>query len=100
MLEARLKTSQKRVSFPGDICQLISQSLHEQFPEAAKGGKFVVEGWIFPSEMILRTGYLPNGQLRQRNFEASLDFQPLKEKTVDRIQVLTTACLAFMASHF
>jgi hypothetical protein len=46
-----------------------------QFKAEAKRGEFVVEGRIYPQELVMRVGYLENGRLKQVNFEASVDLK-------------------------
>jgi hypothetical protein len=50
----------------------------------ASRGTFKVEGRIFPSEILLRVGYLENGRLKQSNLEVSIDFKP-KDDVVAKI---------------
>lgn len=87
-MEPRLKTSTKWSPFPEELCQLAASSLHDRFdPDYdTEKAQFVVQGRIYQEEILGRFGLNIVGQLKQPNFEISLDFDPEKEKALDLIQ--------------
>ncbi len=80
----RLKNSKKWTAFPPELTAQIGTSFGSQFKVESKQGTFKVEGRIFPSEILLRVGYLENGRLKQSNLEVSIDFKP-KDDVVAKI---------------
>lgn len=87
-MDARLKTSTKWTPFPDELNQQIQDVMNASFEDYDLGGKFVVEGAIFPEEMVLRIGLTKANQLRQDNLEASIDYSGDADKAVDKIHVL------------
>ncbi|MCC6138664.1 MAG: hypothetical protein IT287_08520 [Bdellovibrionaceae bacterium] len=75
-MDPRLKTSTKWTPFPLELSAQIADVMTESFADYDLGGKFVVEGAIFPQELLLRIGLQQSGKLRQDNFEASLEYVP------------------------
>src|ERR1700677_1818331 len=92
----RLKSSVKWTDLPKELCAQIREVFEENFTAAAKNGRFVVSGRIYPHELCFRAGYLENGRLRQANFEVSLDFNAAKQNAFEQIQV----CVDCAASMF
>lgn len=100
-MDPRLKTSTKWTPFPVELSAQIAEVLVESFADYDLGGKFVVEGAIYPQELLLRIGLHKPGRLRQDNFEASLEYVPevadlenedpeakTPSKTIDLIHVM------------
>jgi hypothetical protein len=69
----RLATSRQWTTLPADFLKKVRAVFEGQFPIETDNGEFIVEGRIYPSEIIVRVGYLENGRLKQVNFEASMD---------------------------
>ena len=44
-----------------------------------------VDGWIYPEEVILQVGFLPEGKIAQSNFEASIDYSSKQIDAFDKI---------------
>jgi hypothetical protein len=87
-MQARLKTSQQWTPFPEELCQLCVDVLSERFCEeyGLENSQFVVEGRIFNNEILGRFGLKIQGQLKQPNFEISMDFDGEKDKALPMIQ--------------
>lgn len=81
-MEPRRSKSAKSTQLPRDYANQVIAVLKDTFADEVKSGKFIVEGRIFPDEILLRMGFLENGRLRQKNFEISLDFNGGKDDTV------------------
>lgn len=71
--DPRLNSSKQWTEIPKEFTSKVAEVFRRQFGIEAQHGKFMVEGRIYPEEMILRVGYLEEGRLRQLNFEASMD---------------------------
>lgn len=90
-MRPRLPSSTKWTGFPPEFAQQIEEIFKQGFKEALKNGKLVVEGRIYPEEIVLRVGYLENGRLKQANFEVSMDLPAGDEKTLDLIHTCMDA---------
>lgn len=73
-MQPRLSTSLHWTPFPQDFSDKVIQVFSENFSQQASQGEFVVDGRIYPQEILVRIGYVPKGRLRQMNFEASMEF--------------------------
>ncbi len=84
-MEPRLPSSKMWTSLPEDYIKQIQEAFAESFPSQASQGQFVVEGRLYPEEILLRAGYLPNNQLKQSNFEISLAYKKGKDDVIQLI---------------
>ncbi len=89
-MEPRLKTSKKWTPYPAELLGQIREVVEVFFADYEVGdGKFMIEGEIYPEEILLRIGISRPGQLRQDNFEASLQYDSQKDKSMDLINIMT-----------
>ncbi len=86
-MEPRLKTSTQWTPFPEEFTAQIIEVAEDHYSDYEKQGRqFTAEGRIYGNEILLRLGLkAAKGLLRQDNFEASLQFDPKKEKAIDQI---------------
>ncbi len=84
----RLKSSTQWSPFPAELCELTAAVLTERFSEEydTEGAVFAVEGFIFQEEIIGRYGLRLQGQIKQYNFEVSMDYDAEKDKPLELIQ--------------
>lgn len=61
---------------PREFREKASQVFAQNFREESKDGEFLIDGRIYPGEIIMRAGYVEKGRLKQTNFEVSLDHSP------------------------
>jgi hypothetical protein len=80
---ASSRTSGKWTILPADFTLKVQKVFAEQFQTQSTQGEFVVEGRVYPEEVIIRVGYLENGRLKQVNFEASMDIPKLETDAND-----------------
>lgn len=101
-MQARLKTSKKWTQFPQEFIEQISAVFNDNFDEYLDQGKIVIEGRIYPNEILFRAGYLENGKLRQSNFEASVDYdaQSDQESVLKKIHLCVDASASMMMEYF
>ncbi|MGZ3795617.1 MAG: hypothetical protein ACXVB1_04595, partial [Pseudobdellovibrionaceae bacterium] len=99
-MQPRLKTSKKWTSFPKEYVEQIQAVFYENFLEPLAGNKLIVEGRIYPSEVLLRVGVNKQGQLRQANFEVSMDYNPQEKDAVERIHNCIDAAASMMTDYF
>ncbi len=81
-MEPRKSKSSRWTELPKDYVSQVVKALKESFKDEVKSGKFLVEGRIYPDELLIRMGFLESGRLRQTNFEISLDYKAGKEDTL------------------
>ncbi len=81
-MEPRKSKSTKWTQLPKDYVNQVIAVLKDTFADEVKSGKFLVEGRIYPDEVILQMGFLESGRLRQKNFEISVDYKGGKDDTV------------------
>ena len=96
----RLKTSKKWTAFPKEYTRQIEQVFLENFSAELQNSKLIVQGRIYPAEILLRVGYLPKGRLAQNNFEVSLDFGKDKTAIMDKIHLAIDAIGSLMNEFF
>jgi hypothetical protein len=101
-MEPRLKSSTQWTAFPEELTQQIIEAAEDHFSDYEKGDRhFVAEGRIYSNEIVLRMGLTaPKGYLRQDNFEASLEYDPLKVKPLEEIHLLVDFLAETWASFF
>ena len=87
-MDPRLKSSTKWSPFPGELVEQITVTLDERFSEeyGLEDMHFIVEGRIYPEEIMMRIGLSVKDQLKQHNFEFSFEYDNEKEQTLERIQ--------------
>lgn len=72
-LTPRLGSSKTWTPLPAEFIEKVQSVFQNEFKVEAARGEFLVEGRIYPEEVLMRVGYLESGRLKQINFEASMD---------------------------
>lgn len=89
-MEPRLKSSKKWTPYPKELTEQIREVVEVFFADyETNNGKFIIEGEIYPEEVLLRIGINRPGQLRQDNFEASLQYDVKQDKAIDLVHIMT-----------
>lgn len=96
----RLPNSKKWTALPPELIQQIREVFTEGFAEKIKNGEILVDGRIYPNELLLRVGYLETGRLAQANFEVSLDFNMAKQNAVEQIHFAIDCAASMMEEYF
>ncbi len=99
-MQPRLKTSKKWTAFPKEYTEQIESVFQENFSDLLGSNKLVIEGRIYPAEVMLRVGLAQPGRISQANFEASMDYDPEKKDAVDRIHNCIDATASMMMDYF
>ena len=99
-MKPRLKSSKKWTEFPLEYRSQIETVFKDNFQEASKNGKIIIEGRIYPEEVIMRVGYLQNGRLQQANFEASVQYDHAKKDALEKIHTCIDATASMMLEYF
>lgn len=87
----RTSTSKNWTSLPKEFAEKAALVFIQNFKAESAQGEFFVEGRIYPTEIVMRAGYIEQGRLKQTNFEVSLDHspgEPAMEKLFAGIDVL------------
>lgn len=79
-LTPRLSTSTQWTDLPPEFLTKVKTVFTSQFEHEAAHGEFLVEGRVYPQEIVMRAGYLESGRLKQINFEASMDLPKPEER--------------------
>lgn len=95
-MKPRLISSKKWTPFPKDYLQQIELAFAEAFPGQFEENKLILEGRIYPEEILLRVGYLEKGRLKQNNFEVSSPYSPAKKDALDCIHTCVDAAASLM----
>jgi hypothetical protein len=99
-MEPRRKTNKKvrSTSLPAEYVKSIKDVLKKAFQKKLGKREIFVEGRMFPEELILCVGYVPDAAgLRQINFEASIDHKT--KDLVDKMGVCLDAISSMMDQH-
>lgn len=99
-MEPRNKDSKKWTAFPAEFIEQIRGVFMEAFKNSLTGTILVVEGRIYDHEIGLRVGFRQATELRQNNFEVSLDFDPSKENALEQIYRLIDVLAVVMNEYF
>lgn len=100
-MQARRITSKKWTQFPAEFNQQIQSVFMENFGPQLKDSKLIIEGRIYPEEILLRVGMLEKGRLAQQNFEVSVDYKNSESETVlERIHALVDVAGSMMLEYF
>ena len=91
-MKPRLKTSSKWTAFPAELTLQIAEIFKQNFGPQLPKAQFIVEGQIYPREILLRVGYVEKGRLVQNNFEVSLEYATDKgENAINAIHLCVDA---------
>lgn len=96
----RLKSSNKWTDFPKEYLNQIKDVFSQGFAKNLKNHKLIVQGRIYPSELILRVGCLEQGRLMQANFEVSVGYDAKKQNILDCIHTGVDAAASMMQEYF
>lgn len=86
---------------PQDFLDQVKEAFNETFDDKLQDFELLVEGRIFPKEIVFRAGLLRSGELRQNNFEVSIDYKGDEaiQKIHDAVDVAASMMADFLESH-
>ncbi len=96
----RMKSSKKWTAFPKEYSDQIEAVFKENFADHLGDASLQVEGRIYTQEVMLRVGIRREGELRQSNFEASMDYSPQEKDALERIHNCIDAAGSMMMDYF
>lgn len=85
-MNPRLSTQKTWTTLPREFREKAAQVFAQNFRKESVKGDFVIEGRIYPTEIIMRAGYTEKGRLKQTNFEVSIDLTtvPASDQAADK----------------
>lgn len=98
-MNPRLKSSKKWTSFPKEYSDQIQTVFKENFAQYLDQGELIIEGRIYPEEIMLRVGYLEKGRLAQANFEVSMNYSRDDQDAIKRIHNCVDAAASMMMEY-
>ena len=100
-MQPRLKSSTKWTNLPQDVAVQIQNVFEQNFQKELGKARVIVEGRLYPQEIVLRVGYVEPGRLMQNNFEISMDYDPESENSaLDTIHILVDVAASLLTEHF
>lgn len=99
-MNPRLKNSKKWTDFPKEYLKQIEDVFTQNFKTKLGQSELVVQGRIYPGEILLRVGVHHRSQLTQGNFEVSMDYDTKKKDAIDRIYNCVDAAASMMDEYF
>lgn len=99
-MKPRLPTSKLWTALPAEYTEQIQDVVNRSYNQYVQNGKIIVEGRIYPEEMLLRIGYLEKGRLKQANFEASIEYHPENGNPMDTLSICVDALGTMMDVYF
>lgn len=98
-MNPRLKTSKKWTAFPKEYSDQIQSVFTENFATYLKNAELIVEGRIYPEEIVLRVGYHEKNRLAQANFEVSMNYSQEKQDAISKIHSCVDAAASMMLEY-
>jgi hypothetical protein len=80
----RNPTSKNWTALPQEFREKAALVFAQNFKEETEHGQFFIEGRIYPSEIVMRAGFVEQGRLKQTNFEVSMEHTP-SEKAMEKL---------------
>jgi hypothetical protein len=96
-MKPRLSSSKKWTAFPKEFTDQIKEVFKQNFNDLVTTGEFIVDGRIYPEEILLRVGYLPSGKIRQANFEVS--YTHAKQDALEKIHLCVDAAASMLLEY-
>lgn len=93
-MNPRVSTQKTWTTLPREFREKAAQVFARNFRKESVKGDFLIEGRIYPSEIILRAGYTEKDRLKQTNFEVSIDLT--KDQHSDQAADKTTMDQLFL----
>lgn len=98
-MNPRLKNSKKWTAFPNEYKQQIQNVFNENFAQFLDEAEILIEGRIYPEEILLRVGYHEKDRLAQANFEVSMNYSQQDQDAVQRIHNCVDAAASMMMDY-
>jgi hypothetical protein len=87
-------------AFPAELLEAIKDSFSEDFKSASNEGSFISFGQIHPTEIILRVGYIKDGEISQVNFDCSTESSGSEASVIKSIEELVFTAKELFVDFF
>jgi hypothetical protein len=85
---------------PAELLTQMQSVFEEGFKSQLGKSEIHVEGRIYPSELLLGLGFSRPNQLKQPNFELSINYDPRKDNVLKTVHLLFDAMGALFDHYF
>lgn len=101
-MNPRLKSSKKWTQFPAEYSDQIQAVFRENFAQYLDEtqAELIVDGRIYPEEIMLRIGYHEKGRLAQANFEVSINYSQESDEAINSIHKCVDVAASMMIEYF
>ncbi len=99
-MSPRRASSKKWTTFPPEFIDQVNSVFKETFVKNLADSTLIVDGRIYPEELVLRVGVREKGRLKQSNFEVSTDYEADVPESLDRIHCLVDVAASMMLEYF
>ena len=99
-MSPRRASSKKWTTFPPEFIEQVTTVFKETFATSLAESALIVDGRIYPEELVLRVGVREKGRLKQSNFEVSTDYEADVPESLDRIHCLVDVAASMMLEFF
>lgn len=84
-MQPRRPDSKKWTALPAEYLDNVQSIVKQQYESALSTVDVISEGRVFDKEIVLRLGFLPQGRLKQYNFEVSFDIPEAKDNALPKL---------------
>ncbi len=84
-MQPRRADSKKWTSLPQDYIENLQTTLKTQYAKDLTKTDVIVDGRVYEKEIVLRIGFLPEGRLKQSNFELAFDLPEAKDQVLTKL---------------
>lgn len=100
MIQPKNTNNKTYANLPVEVTKALSEELAETFEEAAKKGHFICFVRVYRTEMILRAGYIKEGEIKQVNFDLTKEVLPEKPEPVKTLELLIASSKELFHTYF
>lgn len=99
-MNPRSPQSKAWTALPEDFKSQVLQILSEHFQSQAQAGKFILDGKIYKTEILMRVGYLAKDTLAPIQFDLSIDYDSKTGQPMQYFESLVDLGASLLASYF
>lgn len=99
-MHPRLKTSKKWSPLPKEFLKQVESVFKQTFKSQIGQGKVVVDGRVYPEELLVSVGYHGGKGLRQSNFEVSIQYKKDKDNVIKLLNLSVDVAASLFEQYF
>jgi len=100
LMHPRLKTSKKWSPLPKEFLKQVESVFKQTFKSQIDQGKVVVDGRVYPEELLVSVGYHGGKGLRQSNFEVSIQYKKDKDNVIQLLNLSVDVAASLFEQYF